>query len=135
MTVHMSAWKTFGLVAVLLAGLLLPGCVVVAESNSKQIGKAYPGSASLQALEPGKVTRDAVTSLLGEPTRTTQLEADKELLVYEYRQTKRENVAIFLLLTANKKLETTQQVFVMLEDGVVTKVWEQADTTTTKGCE
>jgi outer membrane protein assembly factor BamE (lipoprotein component of BamABCDE complex) len=117
----MSRIKSAGWI-LLLATVGLNGCLVGTSSDVHREGN-YVADATLKSIEPGKTTATWVQATLGEPSERTQVEPKHEIWKYRYREVKDSAGYIFLIFGGNDKKVTTDQVFVEIEDGVVTKTW------------
>ncbi len=120
--------------ALLLLGSILSvslsGCLVVANSSTTHGASGqFVGKETLSQIQAGKTTREWVLAVLGEPAEVTEAGDGTEILRYRYVQTKHENFAVFVILAANNKQETTQDLFIEVKDGVVQKYWQKLEST------
>ena len=118
---RVAAWFVL---AVTAAGM--PGCLVVAGSQTVYGQSGEPVSEStLSEIEPGKTTKDWLVGVMGQPTSKADLSEGGEIYIYEYVQTKHDSAVIFLLLSANNKVQQRKKVFFEIKDGVVQKYWRE----------
>ena len=107
----------------LIAGFMtLSGCLVGGSSEVRQEG-SYVADSTLSHIEPGKTNDAWVLATLGNPTEKTELAPNRELWKYRYKEVKSSSGYVFLIFGGSDCKETRGQVFVELQDGVVTKTW------------
>src|SRR5262245_47774979 len=107
----------------LLAAVLgLSGCLVGGSSQVRREG-SFVADSTLNRIEPGKTQESWVLATLGHPTEKTEVAPNHELWKYCYKEVKNSSGYIFLIFGGCDSKETSGNVFVELEDGVVTKTW------------
>ena len=118
--------KMAGLAMVLLACLMISGCVVCGNSSRQESGKKIRES-TLKQLEPGKTTKEWTLSVLGTPTSRNALDNGVEVFKYEYTETVDEQLAVFLILASDSERKTSQSIILEFKDDILTKYWMDRD--------
>jgi outer membrane protein assembly factor BamE (lipoprotein component of BamABCDE complex) len=119
---HMSRGRFF-VASVLLS--LVPinmGCLVGGHSKVKQEG-TYVAESTLNHIQPGKSTAAFVLATLGQPTEKAEMAPGHQLWKYSYKETKDSSGYVLFVFGGAGSEVKKQQVFVELENGVVTRTW------------
>lgn len=114
------------LVLLILAALMLTGCI--SSHSDVKYGSKGPavGSATLRQVKCGETTKDWLLTVLGEPTRATQTANGSEVLTYEYTKTIDSDVSFCIFFDADDRREERTVYVFELEDGVVTRYWKES---------
>ena len=102
--------------------LLLPSCLV---SGSSEV--SYTGSRvtieTLALVEPGE--SEAFTlEVLGEPTARIERKDGSWVWRWDYAMVTDKKGGVFLLISSTNKTSVEHSTYVVLEDGVVMKAWQ-----------
>jgi hypothetical protein len=105
--------------------LFFTGCAAVCtyESDSSSTNK-YIGERSLRRVEEGRTTREWIVSAFGQPSETTRVSDNVELLKYHYSTNVERNVSLFLLFSSHTETEKVSNVYFELENGLVRRFWK-----------
>jgi len=111
-----------GLVLVALAGT---GCLVIDKGNVTYSQKGKPISdITLSQIVEGSTTRSELTALLGPPSRKTKADGGAKVYVYEYRELRRLDTQVFLVLRRHGNEERHQRLYFRFKGDVVEKFWQ-----------
>ncbi|HEY7086712.1 MAG TPA: outer membrane protein assembly factor BamE [Tepidisphaeraceae bacterium] len=106
-----------------LVGLTgLTGCLVGGSSEVRREG-TYVADTTLGNIEPGKTQTSWVLATLGQPSEKTQIDPNRELWKYCYKETRNSSGFVFLIFGGSDSKVTDGRVFIEFQDGVVTKTW------------
>lgn len=108
--------------AALSISLLLPGCIIHADSHVHRTGIEISRQ-TLAQVEPGR-KKDFVLALLGEPTSRSVLEGGTEIWKWAYTEKRVRRGSLFLILDSDETQERNGASYVQFEDGVVAKAWQ-----------
>ncbi|MFN0131330.1 MAG: outer membrane protein assembly factor BamE [Phycisphaerales bacterium] len=101
------------------------GCLVNTHSSTTYSGR-HISRETVKQITPGTTKRDFIVATLGEPNSKSTLDDGAEVWKYEYRKSTRSAAAVFLIVDADKSVETTGATYVIIgTDGVVQKVWQE----------
>jgi len=105
--------------------LPLTGCLIY--NNDVSYGeKGKPVSAgTLDQIECGETSKAWVLATLGDPSQQNRTQDGVEILQYRYNRKKDNNFILLPFLIVNDEGESTQTVYFEINDGVVTKYWQE----------
>lgn len=115
--------STIAFLTFLLIGPALPGCLSFSTDISTSGAVVDEGDRDL--LTPGKTNRQAVIELLGNPSRSVQTNDTTEILTYR-STVHHKSRACLVLLNAREEKRYLNSFHVELQDGVVTRTWEES---------
>lgn len=114
--------KRLQLLALASAALLLPACIINANSHTTRSGK-YISAETVQRIEPGK-GQDYVFALLGDPSSKQVLGDGTEIWKWTYRERKTSSGAVFLIVDSDQTTETERATYVEFQGGQVVRSWQ-----------
>jgi outer membrane protein assembly factor BamE (lipoprotein component of BamABCDE complex) len=119
----MRTTSRFAASTILLTLVCLPACLIGSSSNTEYEG-TYVSEETLEQVQPG-MTSDSVVALLGEPTTKAVTRTREEVWTWRYRRETTSSGSVLLLVSAEKKTESSGAVRVQLRDGRVVKSWRE----------
>ena len=102
--------------------LLLPGCIVNADSHVHRSGRVV-GPQTVAQIVPGK-RKDFVVALLGEPTSTTPLAGGTEIWKWEFSEKRVRSGSLLFVFDSDETTERNGATYVEFENDVVLKAWQ-----------
>ena len=108
----------FAPIALLAAGAVLPGCLIVSGHEST-ISGAYVANEDLFNVEPGETTQADVRRTLGPPTSRAESDDGSERWTYRWKEEKESGGAVFLIFAAGSEKTIVTEVTITFRDGVV----------------
>lgn len=115
--------NTLRLASVALILLLLPACLVTRGTSNKSSG-TYVSSDTLAQITDGE-SETFVVDLLGEPSRRIEKSGGTTvLLAWDWERKVSRKGAVLLVFAGGKEDEQRATTWVRLEDGEVTRVWQ-----------
>jgi outer membrane protein assembly factor BamE (lipoprotein component of BamABCDE complex) len=113
-------FRVLSLFTISLLGLVLAGCIITNNSNTKITGHVISDDTFAQ-IQPGK-TKDFVTGLIGQPSLKTTADSGNEVWKWNYSETKIAERSFIVLFESSDATTTKQTTVVEFnKDGVVTK--------------
>ncbi|MBL8763087.1 MAG: hypothetical protein JNM07_02315 [Phycisphaerae bacterium] len=106
----------------LVATLILPGCLVSSNNSSKMTG-AYIGPSTFAQVEAGITKTDWVLAAMGEPTTRSKLDDGSEIWRWSYTRRTTSSGGVFLIAGGSTDNETVGATCLHVRDGVVVKAW------------
>ncbi len=124
----MNKWTVGAVLLTAAASVSLNGCVVMASSTTSfQGNRRFVGPETLNQVQSGNTTKDRVLATLGQPTDIAKASEDTEILHYKYVETKRDSVAVLVLIAANNTTKDQRDLYFEVRDGIVQKYWQTRD--------
>jgi len=111
----------------LALSLVLTGCLVTVDSDSRQLNTVWSES-EVTRLQVGLSDTDWVRSSFGDPSTKLNYADGSEIWKYRNRSEKDTEVGVFLLFSVDIEEERTETLSVEFVDGVVTNYWIEEDT-------
>lgn len=102
------------------------GCVVMVDEHRRESGNV-PSEATLSEITPGETTVEWLLAAAGPPASRERLDDEREILRYEWKDDRQEEVAIFLLFQSSRDIRDGQTVLVEARNGIVQRYWVEAD--------
>ncbi len=102
--------------------ITMSGCLVTGSNYTKVDGR-YIGPDTISRIEIGETDETWLMAVLGEPTSRSELTTGETIWRWEYNKVKRSSGSLFLIFRARDRTEVRSNVYVKLEEGVVTDVW------------
>lgn len=102
------------------------GCAVIDSHDESRFSGTTVSAETLQRIEPGVTTEAWLQAALGEPTRTTTVDATTHILSYASTHSRHSHATVLFLLNTSTHLEIDETLFFECRDGVVTRFWKES---------
>ncbi len=108
------------------AALLLTGCLVTVDSDSRQLQTVW-NEADVSRLQLGTSDQQWVRSSFGDPITKLNYADGTEIWKYRNRSEKDTEVGLFLVFSVDVEEERIETLSIEFKDGVVTNYWIEED--------
>lgn len=110
-------------VAALAPVLLVSGCMFTVDSSSRYRDGPLHDRATLNAIQPGRTTRDWLLDNLGPPSSSYTNDAGRTVLRYVSVEERDTEVAFLLLFAIDPSGEEIKTLHVEIQRGAVSSYW------------
>jgi len=112
---------------VLSLGIGLTGCLITTRSDTSYTPvKPQITESTLSRVEPGITTKEWVIAACGSPTSRDLLPDGTEILKYEYKEKKDEELNLIFLIHSESTKEKRSVTYFEIKDGIVTRYWQES---------
>ncbi|MGP1272788.1 MAG: outer membrane protein assembly factor BamE domain-containing protein [Phycisphaerales bacterium] len=109
-----------------IAALSLPLAGCIHGSSQTSLSGTYVGPRTFEKIEPGVTDENWVKSVLGTPTRQTQLSDGGSIWTYSYRRVEKSRGTFLLIIGGSDSDESEGSTYIEFDDaGIVRDAWRE----------